>query len=871
MAMSWIANLAKRAFARSGDNGTARSRREAALEGEAAGATVPSPPDVESNSSAGEGGKHQQQLTAVECRESGDDSERECRGRDAPPGAGDDGKTERDATETHRETSRVGDPVEGTLPVAAVPKEVEMIHKSEKHRTSSVVLPISSTEKAMHSRPKCEGDGSAVGNDDSNGKRAHAYRPEIDGLRAIAVIGVLLFHYGLSFPGGFSGVDVFFVISGYLITLLQVRRLQLGTFTLKDFWMRRVRRLFPAMLLMVIVVLVAGNFILLGSDFEELAEESMFVLISAANFHFMSKPYFTNPWQFPLLNCWSLAVEEQYYLLFPLVISVLWRIAGGGKRSVFAIAFVLHAVFAASFAFALIMVNSTWRKAAGIAYFTLPSRAFEMAAGGVLAFYQDYGLDILRKHRWLSELCGLSSLALIIAPNFVFGESTPWPSAYTLVPCLGTMLYIWSEGARLTLGGRILSSGIPVYIGKISYSLYLWHWPIIVLVTYTLPYTHRIPLGITLLFLGVSVAVGSVSYATVEQYLRSTKHVKNVVFFPACFCIWGVTLGVCVAAFTVGFGGVRFPSMWQRPVPQVRAGNCTCPPGSGICVPYLSQGEIDDLYRIDGNDLDLGTLVNPDDNGIDRKGYYIGFSVWPDGKKSADVDIVTIGDSHCAVFYPLFEQLALESNKSLASLCKGGYGLGAFGVFPDWDKERLEYLEQFKSVDLIVVTHRYDQLLNYATHDFANDISIMLKYANRVIFLGDVPSHQEPLFSCESSLKSCVYRLHKKDNNFDFLSKMRYDYNNATLGSPTDKVKRAEDMLRSAVANQSISHGRVEFFDIYPYYVDSETSYISTVDPFSGQLIRIDEDHLNMLGQYRIEQFLRTHVFDLNSTDCTPP
>ena len=305
---------------------------------------------------------------------------------------------------------------------------------------------------------------------------SRAYRPEIDGLRAVAVLAVILYHLepenGGAVPGGYAGVDVFFVISGFLITSIQVSKLQCGTFSLLNFWMRRIRRLFPAMCTMVIGVLLWGNFVLLGGkDFEELAEQSTYVLLSVGNFFFMAQDsYFSKPRQFPLLHCWSLAVEEQYYILFPLVISAVWWIAGSkGRRSFVSIAMVLHVVLVASF-FSTIFVNVDEK----IKFYMLPFRAFEMAMGGVLSMYNEYGSNLLLRNKWLAELLAWSSMLSIIVPFFQFSKTMEWPSAWTLVPCLGTAAFIWTETAQSTICGRILASRIPVSIGKVSYSLYLW-------------------------------------------------------------------------------------------------------------------------------------------------------------------------------------------------------------------------------------------------------------------------------------------------------------------------------------------------------------------------------------------------------------
>ena len=301
------------------------------------------------------------------------------------------------------------------------------------------------------------------------------YRPELDGLRAVAVGAVLLFHAKLGMPGGYVGVDVFFVISGYLITSLILKDCRSSEgFSIVRFWERRVRRIFPALLVVIVATLVAGWFLLLPSHFESLGASVLAQAAFAGNIYFWATSgYFGNEAStIPLLHTWSLAVEEQYYLLFPLLflLPVVWT--SGRLR------WLLGFLFAGSLAL------SVWQvaRAPDAAFFLLPSRAWELMAGALLAVVPARP----QTPRWLLGVTGWGGLAAVLAAMLLYTEETPFPGWAALAPVLGTAAIIWSTGQneRPSVLCRMLSWRPVVFVGLISYSLYLWHWPVLVYATY---------------------------------------------------------------------------------------------------------------------------------------------------------------------------------------------------------------------------------------------------------------------------------------------------------------------------------------------------------------------------------------------------
>ena len=309
----------------------------------------------------------------------------------------------------------------------------------------------------------------AIGGENTRSAVAAEYRPDIDGLRALAVVPVILFHAGLSwFPGGFVGVDVFFVISGYLITSILWRDISAGNYSLVKFYERRVRRIAPALLVMLAATTVAVWFSFLPRDLAEYSRSLIATLAFASNIYFyQSIDYFSSAADLkPLLHTWSLAVEEQFYIVFPVALYLLSRF----RQPVLIAILVLAA--AASLA-GSIMTTASNPDAA----FYLPfSRMWELLCGSLLA------LTPATRRQWLSrDAIGWLGIALIAAAVFMFSDATPFPGAAALLPCLGAVAVI---AAGRGSSARALGAFPVRFVGKISYSLYLWHWPILALYRY---------------------------------------------------------------------------------------------------------------------------------------------------------------------------------------------------------------------------------------------------------------------------------------------------------------------------------------------------------------------------------------------------
>ena len=463
---------------------------------------------------------------------------------------------------------------------------------------------------------------------------AIAYRPEIDGLRAIAVLAVVFYHAGLGCPGGYVGVDVFFVISGYLITSLILKDLRQGTFSLAAFWERRIRRIFPASAVCVLVTLVAGFFLLLPDDLENLGKSAIAQTLMVANFYFWrTTNYFGGAnEEKPLLHTWSLAVEEQFYLFFPLLLLLLFRFPGF-RRPGRLIGLMLAG---AAISLALAMWGVTHQPFA--TFFLLPTRVWELLCGAIIAALPATAIP---QSRWLREGGSWLGLAAILAPVWLYNEKTLFPGLAALPPCIGTALLIWANGANAagpppaqTLPARILSLRAVVFIGLISYSLYLWHWPVIAFSKYW--GDPHLAVSHSWFLVGLSFVLALGSWRYVETPFRRKQLSRNgrVLTMQATACSLVILLAGSLLSLNRGY---------PRRLPE-------------------STAVIDRAIREDGLRRSRfgGITKNADIKAIDND-LIPNFGAPHDGKS---LDMVLLGDSHAWGAVPIFDKIAKSQGLS---------------------------------------------------------------------------------------------------------------------------------------------------------------------------------------------------------------
>ena len=346
------------------------------------------------------------------------------------------------------------------------------------------------------------------------------YRPEIDGLRALAVIPVILFHAGFDlFSGGFVGVDVFFVVSGYLITTILIEDIENNRFNILNFYERRARRILPALFFVMLVCIPFAWMWMLPSQMKDFSQSLVAVSLFASNILFWRESgYFdAAAEEKPLLHTWSLAVEEQYYILFPIFLILAWRF---GKNRVFWMIVVMVAV-------SLLLSEWGWRNKALENFYLAPTRAWELFTGSIAAFIvQKQGVQ---KNNFLATL----GFAAIVFSIFYYDEATPFPSVYALVPVLGVVLLVLYAD-KDSFAAKLLSTKVLVGIGLISYSAYLWHQPLFAFVRISSLKHPSIFIMFTLSI--ASFLLAYFSYKYIETPFRNTKLVTKQTLFYSSLC-----------------------------------------------------------------------------------------------------------------------------------------------------------------------------------------------------------------------------------------------------------------------------------------------------------------------------------------------
>lgn len=383
------------------------------------------------------------------------------------------------------------------------------------------------------------------------------YRSDIDGLRALAVGAVVLYHLGLGgLSGGFVGVDIFFVISGYLITRIVFDEMRSGTFSFVSFYERRVRRILPALLVAIFAGYVLSHLISFPADYRTYGASAVAALLSASNVLFWLKTdYFSSDADFQmLLHTWSLGVEEQFYLLLPpaLLLAFRWRCV----KSALVCAWLLS----------LAVSVATTPAHPQAAFYLLHTRAWELLTGSLLA------VSFLPpvRHQLAREIIAAAGLAAILVSVFSYTSQTTFPGAAALLPCLGAAAIIHAGAGGATRVSRLLSQPLPAFLGQISYSLYLWHWIVLISVRQYLADVN-IGLGAELCCLVASLAAATASWRFVERPFRHRSRV------PARAVFAGSGLGAALLA-TLGLvvyksNGLtgRFPEAMQPVFTSFRA------------------------------------------------------------------------------------------------------------------------------------------------------------------------------------------------------------------------------------------------------------------------------------------------------------
>ncbi|KOC87452.1 hypothetical protein NG42_20435 [Winslowiella iniecta] len=514
------------------------------------------------------------------------------------------------------------------------------------------------------------------------------YRSDIDGLRAIAIIPVLLFHAGFtSFSGGYIGVDIFFVISGFLITSILLRDMSLKTYSITDFYERRIRRIFPALFAVLLFVLLVSPFALLPEEYEFLPKEIIGTLLFISNIVSWRKSgYFsTDSEERPLLHTWSLGVEEQFYIFAPII---LFIILIKFKRSPGP-----FLIFAFICSFLLSVFLTSIKPTA--AFYLLPTRAWELIAGSLLA------LNIFPKIEkgYIKESISLIGLICILYSVFSFGSGTVFPGYAAALPVFGSMCIIYA--AERTLTGKLLSLKPVVFIGLISYSLYLWHWPLIVF------FKDWNLLGADygrLMVIVISLIAAYFSWRFIEKPFRNRAAFPPKKLYTASAC--GLSLLLLVTAMTFMMSGWpgRFSEQTLR---------------------YVSAHEDSSPAREHCHF----------DRGVPKTSDYCHFG-------TGTPSVAVWGDSHGAELSKALGNNDINVYEITYSACPPAlnYQLKSRPSCMAHNDRVNEFLKNNKDINVVIMAARYQVYPNYFYDNLNKTAMGLISHGKKVIIVGPVPT-----------------------------------------------------------------------------------------------------------------------------------
>jgi peptidoglycan/LPS O-acetylase OafA/YrhL len=633
-----------------------------------------------------------------------------------------------------------------------------------------------------------------------------SYRAEIDGLRAVAVIPVILFHAGFNlFGGGFIGVDVFFVISGYLISTIILLDMNDGNFSILNFYERRARRILPALFFVMFASLPFAWLWLIPEDMIPFSKSLVAVSVFASNVLFwLTGNYFeTNAELKPLLHTWSLAVEEQYYLFFPIFLMFAWRF---GKRSILVI-------LIATFIISLTVAQWASINMPKAAFYLLPTRGWELLTGVFVTFiYIKYEKSCLAA--FVSQLGSLAGILLVAYAVFAFDKNTPFPSLYTLIPVIGSALIILFA-TQQTMVGALLSNRLFVGIGLISYSAYLWHQPLFAFAKHRNLYEPGKPL------LGVLAVAAFVlayfSWKYVETPFRNKKIFgrKQVFIYGALVSIFFISYGLA-GIFNKGYPN-RMP----------KALNIT-----DIDLPSIDNGWC--FYSIDTiSSLNYGPK---------------GLECWL-GDKSSNKKGVLFGDSLAGQYEPLWHQAGFDANVRINSITTNW-------CYPSANNDFTGPLSS-RALQQCIFNRKY-VLDNISKYDFAilggswGDVLLQNKIDDVLEFIDFVAS--------KTKLVIIMAAPKQFDSNVMAIYKRSLLYNNSF--DITKITARNDD--KGILANKILADASKAYCNVL--YVDRSSLF--NVDGVPSDLTKdgipfsLDGTHISIYGSKSITPpFLKSEIF----------
>lgn len=563
------------------------------------------------------------------------------------------------------------------------------------------------------------------------------FRSDVEGLRGIAVLLVVLYHVGIPIVrGGYVGVDVFFVLSGFLITRLLADEVSgSGRLDFARFYSRRARRLLPAASLVVLVTMVASLFVFSPASQDNIARTAQYAATYVSNFYFARQAidYLGKSQELnPLLHMWSLSVEEQFYLAWPAIVVLAMRFAG--RRGLFV---ALSGVTLSSLAFSLWLTPA----AQPVAFFMAHSRAWEFALGGIASLrFTGAATSGLGKAAGIA--LGWTGIMLVVLASTLYTELTAFPGVAALLPAVGTAMTL--VGATITPHSALTAflSAAPLrFLGRVSYSWYLWHWPAITLTSVAMD-TDALPvrLAAAVVSLGLALAMFKLLENPVRYHPRLTSS-------PAASLrlVGGATLAIAAV-------GV----MWGAAIPRLAE---------------VSGQEDLRRARMDLPAIYVNGCVVPEAETRPRACWY--------GSQTADTQIALVGDSHAAHWFPALHSIAEQQGWRLLVHSKSGCSI-AFVTHvtttgrPYWECEAwreavLTELEQLRPNVVVVSTYagRVDSTVTELASGMVDALEVLRATAERVVYIEDVPSPGFDMVECLADLSWWSWREFADDCAFE--------------------------------------------------------------------------------------------------------
>jgi peptidoglycan/LPS O-acetylase OafA/YrhL len=654
------------------------------------------------------------------------------------------------------------------------------------------------------------------------------YRSDIDGLRALAVISVVIFHaFPTLVPGGFVGVDIFFVISGFLIGTILLKSIDRGTFSFSDFYARRIRRIFPALTLVLISCWVIGKFVLLPDEMTELSKHIAAGAGFVANFAlWYESGYFDTAAELkPLLHLWSLAIEEQFYLLFPIVLWAAWKIGFTAIRLILAIGLV-------SLILNLYFIGTD----PSATFYLLPTRAWELLAGTLLAWacLQPWWVPKVEGQRSrLNDVLSAAGLALIFIALFSFKSSDQFPGWRAILPVLGSVFLI-AAGPSSIINRRIFSTRVAVAIGLISFPLYLWHWPLLAFARIVQSETPSIEIRSVAVV--ASLLLAWITYSLIEKPLRGGI-IKQPRQTPAF-------VGLMIVIVLGGFATYKYPAATPLETKNeaARAIEENLEISKANCATRFPNWAkmTDSPCRIQDGSVTNAVI------GDSHAGHlFAGLSTYSTAEQG-----LAVFPASCAA--PFYDTSTAQKDKSATRVRENAYRL---------INEAYDYVLKDSTVVNVLLAHSprcsYDDavdLQNPSEKDFTKALESSMRRSfkmlsdakKNVVVVLDNPSLPFDPTACVAR----PFRITEKTNGCSF-PRQKYDQD------------RAFSYYSEIVRRVVIDFPNVRVIDLSSQLCDSEKCYVEK----GGKVLYSDTNHLSIYGsQYVAPYILKSLVREERTT-----